>query len=154
MNCEDVRNHLSALWDNELPEAPARRINEHLACCRECWAVWESLNDLHQSLLGDAIPPVPADLTERISKAARQRVEEGEPATWRRRLFPALRPAFFLRAAAIAALLALGFMMGTSSPASASEADQPADSLEIFDPLPPQTPATAIVGVIEGMEAQ
>jgi len=154
MNCEKVRADLSALWDNEMPEAPAKQIREHLAGCPGCSAAWEILNGLHQSLRRGCIPPAPMDLAARISEAARRRIEKGEPPAWRRRTHPALRPAFLLRAAAIAVLLALGFVMGTSAPAPASEAGQPTDNLEIFDLLSPQTPATAIMGVIEGSEVR
>ena len=73
MNCEKVRATLTALWDNELPEAPARRMREHLAGCSECGAAWEALNGLHQALRRDPLPLVPPDLAARIAMAGRRR---------------------------------------------------------------------------------
>ena len=153
MNCEQVRAKLSALWDHELPEAPAQRMREHLAECAACGMAWAALSDLHQALQRYPNTPAPTDLAARISMAARRRLEERELAPWRR-MFHALRPAFLLRAAALATLVALGFLMGASSPSPVVAGGQPADRLEVFDVLPPQTPGTAITDVMQGPEAR
>ena len=154
MNCEKVRADLTALWDNELPESTGRRMRGHLVGCPGCRAAWDAIHGLHQALRQESLPPVPQDLAARISAAGCRRIKEREAAPRRRFAFPMVRPAFALKAVALAALLALGFLMGASSPPPAVASNRPADNLEIFDLLPPQTPAGAIVGVMEEPEAR
>jgi anti-sigma factor RsiW len=153
MNCEKVQARLSALWDHELPEEQVRQVREHLDACGACGAAWEALNRLHRALGSDPLPPIPMDLAGRIVLAGRRRLQEKETAPRRRLAFPVFRPALVFRAVALAALLALGYLMGASSPHGAA-AVPPADALEVFDLLPSQTPAGVIVGVMEGPEAR
>jgi hypothetical protein len=62
------RDLLSAYLDDELGLEERASVDRHLAGCEDCRDEFEALRRLARALSEDSVPPVPADLEERIGR--------------------------------------------------------------------------------------
>lgn len=83
MNCEAVRNYISAWLDRELPPAESEMVRAHLQSCSACQAERQQLDRIH-SVFQDALSSQASDIAfepfwqgveRRISSERRWRVE-------------------------------------------------------------------------------
>lgn len=104
MWCFRARRRISAYLDDELAADQRTALEEHLEQCADCAGELERLEEQSRALrqVGDA-PPLPADLW---SAVAAELDEADQPRRHRR------RRTLVVRAAAVAACVALGFAGG------------------------------------------
>lgn len=141
--CDEVRKHLSAYLDGELPDMPAATVKAHLKECKSCATYRDELLSVGQLLDLVAPAPVADDFTTRVVA----HVREKEPA--RVRLARLLgRPLPRLAVAAVL-ILAIGLGSGLALMGGAVPSPAPEDvlqtgvalefGLEAFEPLPVDT---------------
>lgn len=132
--CDEYLELISAAVDGALSPAQRERLEEHLASCPECQALYGELTALHTALLD--LPPVevPADLTERIMNAvAAEQVLPFAPAEKKK------SPVHWQRWMASAAVLAV-VLMGVwgSKPWERSAQDLKTQNAELQEPTAEQ----------------
>ncbi|MHB9074042.1 MAG: anti-sigma factor family protein [Desulfobaccales bacterium] len=124
MECQEVREQLSAWLDAELDEATEALLAAHVSRCEACQREWRQLTAL-ETALGELSAPVPSGLAEKVLaqvKAPRRR-------QW-------------WQSVALAACLVLGVALGGGmartfyAPAGSSETAPEVASLEVFQDFP------------------
>ena len=65
MECQEVRQLLSAWLDDELDTATAAALTAHVERCEACRREWRRLTAL-ESALGSLVVPVPSGLAEKV----------------------------------------------------------------------------------------
>ena len=101
VSCQEVRERLSELIENELPPEARRVVEEHLIGCPDCRGEQRALEKMIRSLGNLPAPEPPADLVARIDAAI-----DRLPA-------PGRRPARSrITRHAVAALLVIGLVVG------------------------------------------
>lgn len=70
MNCNEIRNLLSAYSDGELTAAEEKEVKAHLDGCADCQKQLARLSVLHKALRTMEAPPVPEGLCDRVLAAA------------------------------------------------------------------------------------
>jgi predicted anti-sigma-YlaC factor YlaD len=123
MECQEVRQQLSAWLDDELDAATEAALAAHVDECEACRREWRQLTALDLAL-GHLVAPVPLGLAEKV--LAQVRLPH-------RRLW---------QSAALAACLVLGIALGGSmartfyAPAETSHTEAEVASLEVFQDYP------------------
>jgi len=124
MECQAVRERLSAWLDHELAEAAGAAVAAHLERCEACRSEWLQLTAL-DAALGNLTAPVPVGLAEKVAaKVRRPRRRQG----W--------------QSLALAACLVLGIALGGTmargfyGPAAPDEPGAEVASLEDFRDFP------------------
>jgi predicted anti-sigma-YlaC factor YlaD len=124
MNCQEVREHLSAWLDAELDEATAAALEAHVGECEACRQEWRQLTAL-ESALGDLAAPPPAGLAEKVLAQIR----------------PPRRRQWW-QSVALAACLVLGIALGGSmartfyAPVGSNHTEAETASLDVFQDYP------------------
>jgi anti-sigma factor RsiW len=125
MECQEVREQLSAWLDDELDQAAGAALAAHLHQCAACRQEWRELTAL-DAALGRLAAPVPKGLAEKVLARTR----------------PPRRQAWW-QSVALAACLVLGIALGGTmarsfyTPATAvSESGMEVASLEVFHDFP------------------
>ncbi len=132
MECQEVRQQLSAWLDDELDAAAAAALMAHLDSCEACRREWRRLTAL-ESALGHLVAPVPPGLAEKVLAQVRP---------------PRRRQGW--QAVALAACLVLGIALGGSmtrifyAPAASSHTEAEVASLEVFQDYPQGSLATVV----------
>ncbi len=146
-SCAKHQKHLNAYLDGELPERTRRKVERHLAHCSSCRLELDGLSGLAPLLGNDEVPPVPADLSDRVMACARTRAvraHEG-PIVWNPLEWWKMASAPLRVAACTAVLLAffLGVALGQSvfffgsNQTTMAEAAESIEGFEWFSPTPP-----------------
>jgi predicted anti-sigma-YlaC factor YlaD len=124
MECQEVREQLSAWLDAELDEATEALLSAHVAKCAACQREWRQLTAL-ETALGELSAPVPPGLAGKVLaqvKAPRRR-------QW-------------WQSVALAACLVLGVALGGGmartfyAPAGSGGTEAEVASLEVFQDFP------------------
>lgn len=124
MECQKVREQMSALLDGELGEATATLLSAHVTACEACRQEWRRLTAL-ETALGGLTVPIPPGLAEKV-------LAQVKPPRRRR----------WLQSVALAACLVLGIALGGSvtrtffAPAEVSHNETDMASLEVFQDNP------------------
>ncbi len=124
MECQEVRQQLSAWLDDELDPATGAALAAHVAGCEACRTEWRQLTAL-ESALGHLVAPVPLGLAEKVLTQVR----------------PPRRRQWW-QSVALAACLVLGITLGGSmartfyAPAASSQTGAEVASLEVFEDFP------------------
>ena len=124
MECQEVREQLSAWLDDELDAVVSAAISAHLDKCEACRRQWRQLRAL-EGALGDLSAPVPPDLAEKVLA----------------RLKPPRRRQW-LQSVALAACLVLGIALGGTmarsfyTPEAAKSQTTETASLDVFQDFP------------------
>lgn len=124
MECQEVRQQLSAWLDDELDPVTAAALAAHVEKCETCRGEWRQLTAL-ETALGRLTVPVPLGLAEKVLAQVRP--------SRRRQWWQSL---------ALAACLVLGIALGGSmartfyTPAQSSGTSSEVASLEIFQDFP------------------
>ena len=124
MECQEVREHLSAWLDAELDEATGALLSAHLEKCEACRREWRQLTAL-ESALGHLVAPVPPGLAEKV-------LAQVEPPRRRQ----------WWQSVALAACLVLGIALGGGmartfyAPVGSSHTEAETASLEVFQDFP------------------
>lgn len=72
MNCEQIREWITALVDNELSKEERAAVEEHIDACRECHEAYDRERVIKQQVrLAAANMTAPAALRQRVEQAAR-----------------------------------------------------------------------------------
>lgn len=98
MSCEEIREMISAMTDNELSEDDRALLMEHLAACPECMKVYEAFASVSE-MLSD-LEEVPEGFTDSVMQKLRAKSQAPK------------RKISFLRVAGLAACLALILFSG------------------------------------------
>ncbi len=124
MECQEVRQQLSAWLDQELDEAAEAALAAHLEGCEACRREWRGLQAL-DAALGQLAIPVPPGLAEKVAARVRR---------------PQHRPGW--QSVALAACLVLGIALGGTmargfyTPTAAASSESEVASLEVFHDFP------------------
>jgi anti-sigma factor RsiW len=125
MECQAIREQLSAWLDQELDAGVEAILTAHLEGCEACQREWRQLRALDAALSNLAAPAAPMGLAERVAaKIRRPRRRQG----W--------------QSAALAACLVLGIALGGTvarsfyGTAAPSETGAEVASLEVFRDFP------------------
>jgi anti-sigma factor RsiW len=124
MDCQEVREQLSAWLDAELDTAASDAVAAHLDGCEACQRQWRKLKAL-EAVLGDLAAPVPPGLAEKVLA----------------RLNPPRRRQW-LQSVALAACLVLGIALGSTmatsffAPAAPRATGSEVASLDVFQDFP------------------
>lgn len=124
MECQEVRQHLSAWLDDELDTATGALLKAHMDACEACRKEWRQLAAL-EGALGHLVAPVPLGLAEKVLA----RVRPPQRRQW-------------WQSVALAACLVLGIALGGSmartfyAPAASSHTEAEVASLEVFQDYP------------------
>lgn len=124
MECQEVREQLSAWLDAELDEATAALLAAHVAKCAACQREWRQLTAL-ETALGELSMPVPQGLAEKVLS----QVKSPRRRQW-------------WQSVALAACLVLGVALGGGmartfyAPAGSSGTASEVASLEVFQDFP------------------
>jgi anti-sigma factor RsiW len=124
MECQEVREQLSAWLDAELDEAAAAALSAHVDQCAACQREWRQLTAL-ETALGQLSAPVPVGLAEKVLAQVR----------------PPRRRQWW-QSVALAACLVLGVALGGSmarsfyAPEASSHTESEVASLEVFQDVP------------------
>ncbi len=78
MECNEVRENLSALIDGELPSGQAAQIREHIGSCRECGELLNELDNTDSWLRGCVHESEAVDISRRLVSEADRSVRTGE----------------------------------------------------------------------------
>ncbi|MEJ2673036.1 MAG: zf-HC2 domain-containing protein [Deltaproteobacteria bacterium] len=131
MECQEVRQLLSAWLDDELDADTGAALAAHLDRCETCWREWRELRALESALGGMTAPP-PVGLPEKVLS----------------RVKPRRRP--WLQSVALAACLVLGIALGGTmarsfyAPAASSPTEAETASLEVFQDFPQGSLGTVV----------
>jgi anti-sigma factor RsiW len=124
MDCQEVRQQLSAWLDNELDAAVSAALSTHLDGCEACQREWRQLRML-EAALGNLEAPIPAGLAAKVlARVKPPRRRQG----W--------------QSAALAACLVLGIALGGTmarsfyAPAVSSHSEADTASLDVFQDFP------------------
>ena len=132
MECQEVRQQLSAWLDDELDAAAGAALSAHLDGCEACRREWRKLTAL-ESALGSLTAPVPSGLAEKVLAQVKPR---------RRRQW--------WQSMALAACLVLGIALGGSmartfyAPAASSHSEAEVASLDDFQDFPQGSLGTVV----------
>lgn len=124
MECQEVRQQLSAWLDDELDAATGAALTAHLGSCEACRREWRQLTAL-ESALGHLVAPVPQGLAEKV-------LAQVKPPRRRQ----------WWQSVALAACLVLGIALGGGmartfyAPAASNETPSEVASLEVFQDFP------------------
>ncbi|MFA5111356.1 MAG: zf-HC2 domain-containing protein [Desulfobaccales bacterium] len=124
MECQEVREQLSAWLDQELDEAAGAALADHLEGCEACRREVRRLQAL-DAALGQLAMPAPPGLAEKVAARVRR---------------PQRRPAW--QSMALAACLVLGIALGGTmargfyTPAATGGSESEVASLEVFQDFP------------------
>jgi anti-sigma factor RsiW len=80
MNCLELREHVNAFIDGELPPLQTEEIEAHLGTCAPCRQAFARLQQLGSLLQEPSVPVVPENLAERVLGQARKRTERSRTA--------------------------------------------------------------------------
>jgi len=111
VSCIKCRKRLNAYLDGELGDKKRAAVERHLAACKSCRTVLQSLRDLAPALSAADMPATPSDLTSRILAEARAGRRSDVKKSSRRRAEKRLPPGWALKGASAAALI-VGLTMG------------------------------------------
>ena len=132
MECQEVRQQLSAWLDDELDNAAGVALAAHLDRCEACRKEWRRLTAL-ESALSNLAAPVPSGLAEKV--LARMR--------------PPRRRQWW-QTVALAACLVLGIGLGCTmarsfyAPAASNDPGAEVASLEVFQDFPQGSLGTVV----------
>jgi len=132
MECQAVRQQLSAWLDQELDEAAGAALAVHLEGCEACRREWRRLQAL-DAALGQLALPVPPGLAEKVAARVRR---------------PQRRPGW--QSVALAACLVLGIALGGTmarsfyTPAATGASESEVGSLEVFHDFPQGSLGTVV----------
>ncbi len=105
MKCDEIRELISCMLDNELNAEDSAKVTDHLAGCPECMRVFEAFNAVSLSL--DQLEDVPAgftaDVMDKVHHTAQRKAKQNPKPTHLR----------FVRMAALAACVALVLLAGS-----------------------------------------
>jgi anti-sigma factor RsiW len=124
MECQEVREQLSAWLDAELDEGTEAALAAHVDKCAACQREWRQLTAL-ESALGQLSAPVPLGLAEKVLA----QVQSPRRRQW-------------WQSAALAACLVVGIALGGSmartfyAPAGSTHTEEEVASLEVFQDFP------------------
>ncbi len=124
MECQEVREQLSAWLDAELDEATGAAVAAHVDKCEACRREWRRLTAL-ETALGSLAAPMPPGLAEKVLAQVR-----------------APRRRQWWQSVALAACLVLGIALGGSmaqtfyAPAGSNHTEAEVASLEVFQDHP------------------
>ena len=124
MECQEVREQLSAWLDGELDEATEAALAEHVDMCEACQREWRQLTAL-ESALGQLTAPVPLGLAEKVLA----QVQRPRRRQW-------------WQSVALAACLVLGVSLGGGmarsffAPAASGQTEVEVASLDVFQDFP------------------
>jgi anti-sigma factor RsiW len=124
MECQEVREQLSAWLDAELDEATEAALAAHVEKCAACQREWRQLTAL-ETALGELSAPPPLGLAEKV-------LAQVKPPRRRQ----------WWQSVALAACLVLGVTLGGGmartfyAPAGSSETEAEVASLEVFQDFP------------------
>jgi anti-sigma factor RsiW len=124
MECQKVRQQLSAWLDDELDPATGAALAAHLERCESCRREWQELMAL-ESALGSLTAPVPSGLAEKV-------LAQVQPHRHRQ----------WWQSVALAACLVLGIALGGSmartfyAPTASSHTETEVASLDVFQDFP------------------
>jgi anti-sigma factor RsiW len=123
MNCEEARELITALVDNELSDLERSSVEDHIEDCLRCQSVYEQERVLKREIrIAGASVSAPAELREKILSDRRIFPEMVEsPKGWKGLVWPArplLRPAFVLALFVLLILPTLFLMRPTKEPIS------------------------------------
>lgn len=62
MNCSDVSDRLSAVYDGELSGTERDAVAEHLSVCKQCASEFSNFESLSRAIRESPLPPVPASV--------------------------------------------------------------------------------------------
>jgi len=132
MECQEVREQLSAWLDAELDEATEAALAAHVSRCAACQREWRQLTAL-ETALGELSAPVPPGLAEKV-------LTQVKPPRRRQ----------WWQSVALAACLVLGVALGGGmartffAPAGSSETAPEVSSLEVFQDFPQGSMGTIV----------
>lgn len=130
-DCEKIQEMISAMLDGELSEKEKRAIEEHIADCPECAAMYADFAALSTELT-ESFAEVPATLHDRIMKGVRTSPKPGKP------LLITLRP-YMSAAACLVVIIGAVFAIRDSGIIGW---DNTEDSTAAYD-MPASAPAAA-----------
>ena len=61
MECSEIRDHISSLWEGEITPSEAKPIRDHLSACSECQREFETFDKIMKWLLSAEEVEVPAE---------------------------------------------------------------------------------------------
>ncbi|MFZ5449644.1 MAG: zf-HC2 domain-containing protein [Thermodesulfobacteriota bacterium] len=122
MECQEMRELMSAWLDGELDKAMEAALSAHLNECEACRQEWQKLRAL-ESALGRLAAPAPPGLTEKVLERVKPRRRQ------------------WVESLALAACLVLGIALGGTMAQSfytpvSSPAETDVSSLEVFQDFP------------------
>lgn len=106
MECEDVRQRLKALIDDDLEDPERTAVRDHLAGCRDCAGAARQLGKLPVVLQAWKDQEPPADLYERLKAGL-----ESRASWWRKALTPAFAGKAALRLAEVAGIVLITLLV-------------------------------------------
>ena len=163
VSCIKCRKRLNAYLDGELGDKKRAAVERHLAACKSCRTVLQSLRDLEPALLTVDVPAAPSDLRSRIMAEAYLAKRRGAEESSRRRTKMRLSPGWVLKGATTATLilgLTIGAYMGWQSFGMESaaqsrmtaSADMSADNLvyayDTMSAAPPDSIEAAVLSLV------
>jgi predicted anti-sigma-YlaC factor YlaD len=132
MECQEVRQLLSAWLDNELDAAASKAVAAHLDKCKACRRHWCKLRTL-EAALGDLTVPVPPGLAEKVLA----RTKPPQRRHW-------------WQSVALAACLVLGIALGGTmarsfyAPTTSGQIEAETASLDVFQDFPQGSLGTVV----------
>jgi anti-sigma factor RsiW len=151
MMCKSVREMISPYIDEALEPSERDDFIRHIQECSECRAHYEEIRDVHALLAGAERYRAPAGFSSRVMASVKAEQEAGM------RAFTAFKMPFFLKfaEAAFAVVIAIvGIISGNILMMNSHTSERPpvieeSLSLDVFDPLPPDSIGGAYIVMTE-----
>jgi len=151
MTCKSVREMISPYIDEALEPAGRDAFISHIKECSECRMRYEEIRGIHALFAGVERDRAPAGCSSKVMASLKAEQEAGMPAfaSFKAPLFLKFAEAAFAVVIAIIGIISGNILMMNSHTSERPPVIEESLSLDVFDPLPPDTIGGAYIVMTE-----